>query len=220
VFFEVLRACGALRIVYPEVDALFGVPQPAKWHPEIDCGLHTLMVLQQAEQLSPDLDVRFAALVHDLGKATTPASDLPKHPGHEGRSVKIVKSLSKRLPVPNACRDLGCLVAEFHAHCHRAFELRAATILKVLNRADAFRRPERFEKFLRACEADARGRTGFEKRPYPQADYFRGAFAAAKDVSLDDLTDGTLDGPAIGQEVSKRRVDALEQFRSAQVPPK
>jgi len=220
VFFEVLRACGALAVVYPEIDSLFGVPQPPKWHPEIDCGIHTLMVLQQAEKLSSEVDVRFAALVHDLGKATTKKSDLPSHPGHEARSVKIVKSLSRRLPVPNACRDLACLVAEYHAHCHRAFELRPATILRVLQKTDAFRRPERFEKFLLACEADARGRTGFESSPYPQADYFRGAFAAVQNIVMDDLTGGDRDGPSIGMEVSKRREERLQQYKMSQVPPK
>jgi tRNA nucleotidyltransferase (CCA-adding enzyme) len=220
VFFEALRSCGALAIVYPEIDALFGVPQPSKWHPEIDCGVHTLMVLQQAERLSDDVDVRFAALVHDLGKATTQASDLPSHPGHEARSVKIVRSLAKRLPVPNACRDLACLVAEFHAHCHRAFELRPATTLKVLNRTDAFRRPNRFEKFLLACTADARGRTGFEESAYPQANYFRGAFDTARNVEIDDLTGGDLQGSAIGKEINQRRELALQQYKDDQVPPK
>jgi tRNA nucleotidyltransferase (CCA-adding enzyme) len=173
VFLEVLRECGALAVVFPEIDALFGIPQPEKWHPEIDCGIHSLMVIEQAAALSTEADVRFAALVHDLGKATTAKNILPKHTGHEKRSIKIVNSLSERLQVPAAFRDLGCLAAEFHAHTHRAFELRPSTVLKVLNRVDAFRRPERFEKFLLACEADWRGRTGFENRPYPQAAFKR-----------------------------------------------
>jgi tRNA nucleotidyltransferase (CCA-adding enzyme) len=220
VYFAALRSCGALGVVFPELDALFGVPQAKKWHPEIDCGVHTMMVLDQAARLHAGVDVRFAALVHDLGKATTPATTLPKHSGHELRSVKIVKSLAKRLPVPNACRELGCLVAEFHAHCHRAFELRPATLLKVLNRTDAFRRPDRFEKFLVACEADARGRKGLEENPYPQANYFRGAFEATQTVSIDDLTDGSRDGADIGREISSRREDALRSFKESQVPPK
>ena len=176
IYFQVLRDCGALAVVFPEVDALFGVPQPPEWHPEIDSGLHTMMVLEQAARLSDEIDVRFAALVHDLGKATTRQSELPRHHGHEARSVKLVNSLSERLPVPRACRELGALVAEYHAHCHRVFELKASTILKVLKGADAFRRPGRFLKFLLACEADARGRTGLENRDYPQAAYFRSAF--------------------------------------------
>jgi tRNA nucleotidyltransferase (CCA-adding enzyme) len=213
VFFLVLRDCGALQRVYPEIDALFGVPQPARWHPEIDCGVHTMMVLEQAARLSPHVDVRFAALVHDLGKAVTPKAQLPKHSGHEKRSVRLVKSLSSRLPVPALCRDLGVLVAEFHAHCHRAFELRAATMLKVLQSVDAFRRPERFEKFLLACEADARGRTGFEKDPYPQAQFMRAAFAEALAVNASAHAGAALSGPEIGERIRKARLAALEDFR-------
>ena len=182
VFFEVLRECGALRVLYPEVDALFGVPQPKEWHPEIDTGLHVMMVLDQAEALSDDLEVRFAALVHDLGKGTTPPSKLPSHPGHETRGCKLLRAMAERLPVPNACRDLGLLVAEYHTHLHRAFELRPKTVLKVLERCDAFRRPARFEQFLLTCEADARGRAGLENRRYGQADFFREALAAASSI--------------------------------------
>lgn len=220
VFFEVLRDCAALGVVFPEIDALFGVPQPQEWHPEIDCGIHSLMVLEQAAALSQDADVRFAALVHDLGKATTAKELLPKHRGHEVRSVKLVKSLSRRLQIPAAFRDLGCLAAEFHAHAHRAFELRSSTVLKVLNRVDAFRRPERFEKFLLACEADARGRTGFENQPYPQAEYFRAAWRAASDVEISDLTGGGLSGPEIGKEMETRRQRAIAAIKKDQEPPK
>jgi tRNA nucleotidyltransferase (CCA-adding enzyme) len=220
VFLEVLRECAALAVVFPEIDALFGIPQPEKWHPEIDCGIHALMVLEQAAALSKDADVRFAALVHDLGKATTPKNILPKHTGHEQRSVKLVKSLSKRLQVPAAFRDLACLAAEFHAHTHRAFELRSSTVLKVLSRADAFRRPERFEKFLLACEADARGRAGFENRPYPQAEYFRAAWRAASEVGVSDLTNGGLSGQEIGKEIQTRRQSAIAVIKKNQEPPK
>jgi tRNA nucleotidyltransferase (CCA-adding enzyme) len=220
VYFEVLRSCGALRTVFPEVDALFGIPQPAKWHPEIDCGVHTMMVLEQAVSLSDDLDVRFAALVHDLGKATTDRRMLPNHPGHEARGIKLIKSLAKRLPLPNACRDLACLTAEFHTHCHRAFELRSSTILKVLNRTDAFRRPQRFEKFLLACEADARGRTGFENRGYAQAGYLRSAFAAASGVDISDVTDGDMEGARIGNEIQERRLRAIQELKKNYDPPK
>ena len=220
VFFEVLRECGALAVVYPEIDALFGIPQPEKWHPEIDCGIHTLMVLEQAAALSKDGSVRFAALVHDLGKATTAKNTLPKHTGHELRSVKIVKALSNRLPVPVAFRELGCLAAEFHAHSHRAFELRSSTVLKVLNQVDAFRRPERFEKFLLACEADARGRTGFETRPYPQAEYLRAACKAASEVDISDLTSSELSGQEIGKEIATRRRRAIAVIKKNQDPPK
>ena len=222
VFFKVLRDCGALKVVFPEVDALFGIPQPAKWHPEIDCGVHAMMVLEQASRLSDSGEVRFAALVHDLGKATTPKEKLPSHPGHEKRSVRLVNALAGRMPVPAAYRELGVLVAEFHAHCHRAFELRPSTLLRVLQRVDAFRRPDRFEKFLLACEADARGRTGFEIAPYPQAQYFRGAFEATAAISGAEFAGKELDGGAIGERVSQARLAALRQFRktAAQEPKK
>ena len=220
VFFETLRACSAPAVVFPEIDALFGVPQPEEWHPEIDCGLHTMMALEQAARLSADADVRFAALVHDLGKATTAKASLPRHPGHERRSVRLVNALAARLPVPTGFRDLGRLAAEFHTHCHRAFELRPSTVLRVLQRADAFRRPERFEKLLLACEADSRGRTGYEDRAYPQADYFRGAFRAASGIATDDIVSLKLGGAEIGREISRRRLDALRTLRSGYEPPK
>jgi tRNA nucleotidyltransferase (CCA-adding enzyme) len=220
VFFEVLRSCGALKAVFPEVDALFGVPQPEQWHPEIDSGIHTLMVLEQAALMSDDVDVRFASLVHDLGKASTDKKLLPKHPGHEARSVKLVKKLAKRLAVPNGCRDLGCLAAEFHTHVHRAFELRASTVLKVLDRSDSFRRPERFEKLIVVCEADARGRAGLEDREYPQANYMRGAFVVANSVDISDLTKGDLPGAEIGKQIQERRRNAIERFRKDYEPPK
>lgn len=212
VYFRSLRDCGALAVVFPEIDALFGVPQPARWHPEIDCGVHTLLVIGEAARLSPDLEVRFAALTHDLGKATTPKERLPGHAGHEHRSVRLVKRLAARLPVPSACRDLALLVAEFHGHCHRAFELKASTILKLLERCDAFRRADRFRQFLLACEADARGRTGLEADPYPQADYLADAAAVAGGVSADALVAAGLTGAAIGTELRQRRLAALRAF--------
>jgi tRNA nucleotidyltransferase (CCA-adding enzyme) len=220
VFFDVLRQCGALKRLYPEIDSLFGVPQPAKWHPEIDCGIHTMMVLEQAAKLSPDGDVRFAALVHDLGKATTDKKLLPSHYGHEQRSVNLIRKIVERLPVPNAYRDLALLVAEFHGHAHRAHELRADTLLRVIRRADALRRPERFEKFILACEADARGRTGLEEKPYPQADYLRGALQAIVGISAKDFEDEDLSGPAIGQAIDDARVRALKSYKSGHQTPK
>ena len=220
-YFQALRDCGALAVIFPEIDALFGVPQPPKWHPEIDCGLHTLMVLEQAAVLSEDVDVRFAALVHDLGKATTRQSDLPSHPGHEHRSVKLLQVISDRLPVPRACRELGSLVAEFHGHCHRAFELKSSTILKVLKKVDAFRRPERFRKFLLACEAHARGRTGFEDRDYSQADYFERSWNAASQITADQITDTEVSGSEIGAEIDRMRLKAIQAVKAeaaSQVP--
>lgn len=220
VFFDVLRQCGALLRLYPEIDSLFGVPQPAKWHPEIDCGIHTMMVLEQAAKLSPDGDVRFAALVHDLGKATTDKKLLPSHFGHEQRSVKLIRKLVDRLPVPNAYRDLALLVAAFHGHAHRAHELKADTLLRVIRRTDAIRRPERFEKFIIACEADARGRTGLEEKPYPQADYLRGALQAIAGISAQDFKDEDLSGPEIGQAIDDAGIRALKSYKSRHQIPK
>ncbi|MDJ0919352.1 MAG: multifunctional CCA addition/repair protein [Woeseiaceae bacterium] len=212
VFFEVLRDCGALAVIFPEVDRLFGVPQTKEWHPEIDSGLHTMMVLDQAERLSVDGDVRFAALVHDLGKGTTRAEDLPSHPGHEQRGSRLVDEMAERFPIPKAYRELGKLVANYHLHCHRAFELRADTVLRVIEAADAFRRPERFEKFLVTCEADARGRKGLEDRDYPQVDYFRRAFAAASNVDAAAIASqgASEDIPA---RIRRARVDAIAPIR-------
>ncbi len=211
-YFEVLRECGALRVLFPEVDALFGVPQPERWHPEIDTGLHVMMVLEQAEAISDDVGVRFAALTHDLGKGNTPKSKWPSHAGHEIRGCKLIRGLVERMPVPNEYRDLALLVAEFHTHCHRALELRASTILKVLEKTDAFRRPGRFERFLQACEADARGRTGFENRRYPQAGYFRRAYAAAAAIDAAAIA-RQYEGRKIPKAIRRARKQAISDFR-------
>lgn len=215
VFFETLRACGALAIIFPEIERLFGVPQTAQWHPEIDTGVHTMMVLRIAAGLTPDPATRFAALTHDLGKGTTRRENLPAHHGHEKRSVALVKALCTRLRVPNNFRDLALIAAEYHGHVHRAAELRPATILKVLNRTDAFRRPERFEAFLIACEADSRGRKGLETKPYQQADIFRAALAAADAVEVDAAQAKKLSGKEIGAELEKMRVAAIAAARDA-----
>ena len=213
-YFQTLRHCGALAIIFPEIDALFGVPQPPKWHPEIDCGLHTLMALEQSAKLSEDFSVRFAALVHDLGKATTAVKALPSHTGHERRSVKLIKDMSKRLPIPRNCRELGILVAEYHKHCHRAFELRPSILLKLFKNIDAFRRPDRFQKFLLACEADARGRTGFEDSPYPQAAYLEAARNEATLVNAKQIADTNIDGAAIGVAIDKMRIKAIKKVKA------
>lgn len=213
-FFEALRGCRALAVLYPEIDALFGVPQPAKWHPEVDTGVHTMMVLDQAEQLSPDVEVRFAALVHDLGKAVTDPEKWPSHAGHEGLGRRLIEELCERMPVPRACRELGLLVAEYHTHCHRAAELRDQTIVKVLEKTDAFRRPERFGKFLLACEADARGRTSFENRDYPQARILQAAREAA--ASVDSAAIAAQNEPAaIADAIRNARIAAVAAQRSA-----
>jgi tRNA nucleotidyltransferase (CCA-adding enzyme) len=213
-YVEVLRSCGALKILLPEVDRLFGVPQPEQWHPEIDTGEHVLMVLDQAEAMSPDLEVRFAALMHDLGKGNTPRSKLPSHPGHESRGCRQIRNIADRLPVPRASRDLALLVAEYHTHCHRALELRPKTILKVLEKTDAFRRPERFEQFLVTCEADARGRAGLENRAYPQADYLRGAFAAAAAIDAGAIAK-TQEGSKIPAAIRRARKQAVAAYCDA-----
>lgn len=218
VFFRVLRECDALAVVYPELDRLFGIPQPEKWHPEIDCGIHTLMVVEQSAKLSDELSVRFAALVHDLGKGTTPAARLPQHIGHEQRSVAIIRALCQRLPVPSAARDLALVVARYHGHCHRVFELKPATLLKVIEASDAFRRPERFAQFLLTCEADARGRTGFEEQAYPQAAWFAGACATAAAVSAAELVKAGLSGPEIGKGMRNARLKALADYKAANAP--
>ena len=218
VFFEVLRSCGALEVVFPEVAALFGVPQPEQWHPEIDTGLHTMMVLDQAERISDATEVRFAALVHDLGKATTPAAKLPSHPGHEKRSSKLIRELDDRLPLPRSCRDLGLIVAEYHTHCHRALELRADTIVKLLESTDAFRRPDRFELFLLTCEADARGRGGLEERDYPQADYLRDAYKTAAAVDAGAIAKRE-QGQKIPEAIRRARIAAVDDFRKGRQDP-
>ncbi|MDO6460514.1 multifunctional CCA addition/repair protein [Granulosicoccaceae sp. 1_MG-2023] len=218
-FFEVLRECGALAVLFPEIDRLFGVPQKPQWHPEIDTGVHTMMVLAQACRLSDSRSVRFAALCHDLGKGLTPAEILPSHHGHEAVSARLTQALCKRLRVPNDCRELAVLVAEYHTHCHRAFELRPATILKTLYKLDAFRRPQRLEEFLLSCEADARGRSGFEESPYPQRDFLRGACAAAATVNARDIAAAGGDGAAIRERLDKAREQAIADYK-AQHPGK
>jgi tRNA nucleotidyltransferase (CCA-adding enzyme) len=212
-FFRVLRACGALLPVYPEIDALFGVPQPAQWHPEIDTGVHTLMVLDQAALLSGEPQVRFAALLHDLGKASTPPAQWPSHPGHEERSVALVEALAERLRLPGDYRDLAVIVARYHAIVHRAFDLKPKTILEFMERADAFRRPERFAQALLACEADSRGRAGLEHQPYPQRQYLLAArdAAAAIKPSADEIEAHT--GARIAQLLHQRRLHAISEIR-------
>jgi tRNA nucleotidyltransferase (CCA-adding enzyme) len=218
VFISVLRECGALKVVYPEIDALFGVPQPEKWHPEVDTGIHQLMALREAVRLGGGVAVRFAVLMHDLGKGVTPADKLPSHPGHEDAGVALVEQLASRLRVPNHLRELAVMTARYHTHVHRALELRADTLLKTLEGCDALRRPERFEEFLMACEADARGRKGLESRDYPQRNYFASARAAVSAVILTPEERTGLSGEQIGQELRKRRVAAIEALKAASAP--
>ncbi|MBI5039766.1 MAG: multifunctional CCA addition/repair protein [Gammaproteobacteria bacterium] len=218
-YFEVLHRCGALAVIFPELARLFGVPQPAHHHPEVDTGVHTLLVLDQAARLSTKARVRFAALVHDLGKGETPADVLPRHIGHEQRSVALVEDLCKRLRVPNDFRDLAVKVARYHSHCHRAFSLRPGTLLETLSNLDAFRQPERLEEFLLACEADIRGRSGLEERPYPQADLFRAASGAARAVNAQSLAAEGLQGAALGHRLRELRAHAIEDLYAQLAPP-
>jgi tRNA nucleotidyltransferase (CCA-adding enzyme) len=215
VFVSVLRECGALKVVYPEIDALFGVPQPEKWHPEIDTGVHQLMALREAVKAGGSVAVRFAVLMHDLGKGATPADRLPSHPGHEDAGVALVEQLCARLRVPNHLRELAVMTARYHTHVHRAYELRADTMLKTLEGCDALRRPERFADFLLACESDARGRKGLEHCDYPQRSYFAAARDAAAAIVLTPGERAGLSGEQIGQELRRRRVAAIESVKAA-----
>lgn len=212
-FIEVLRDCGALKVILPELDRLFGVPQPAEHHPEIDTGVHTLMVLQQACKLSSATDVRFAALVHDLGKGTTPKAEWPRHIGHEARGARLVLEVCRRLRIPNGYRDLAERTARFHLHYHRALELKASTVVDVLEKLDAFRRPERFEKFLLACEADARGRTGYENRYFAQGDFFRKAFRAAGSVDVAALREQGFENMALASKIREERIRLVKAVK-------
>lgn len=208
-FFEVLRSTGALARILPEVDALFGVPQQPEFHPEGDAGTHTLLVVDRAAALATSLEVCFACLVHDLGKALTPKEQLPGHADHEKRGLEPVRNLCERLRVPNACSKLALLVTRWHLHVHRARELRPRTLLKLLAAVDVFRRPERLELLLMACQADWQGRDDPE-RPYPQGDYLRRAARAAREVDAGKLAARGLEGNALGRALREERLRALQ----------
>jgi tRNA nucleotidyltransferase (CCA-adding enzyme) len=211
--FEVLRDCGALKRLLPEVDRLWGVPQRADYHPEIDTGVHAMMVLDMAAQLNTSLAVRYACLGHDLGKGTTPPDVLPRHLGHEGRSAQLLKAVNERLRVPTDCRELADVVAREHGNVHRSAELNPAAVLRLLERCDAIRKPQRFAEALQACECDARGRLGLQDSPYPQAKRLAQALAIVQGVdtagiSAQALAAG-LKGPAIGEAIGRERLHAL-----------
>jgi tRNA nucleotidyltransferase (CCA-adding enzyme) len=214
VFFETLRDCGALKAIFPEVDALYGVPQPAQWHPEIDTGVHVMMALQLAARLKASAATRFAVLTHDLGKARTPPQKWPSHHGHEQMGVPVIEALAERLRVPKDFRDLAVIVSNYHTHVHRALELKPSTVLELFEKTDAFRRPERFHEFLLACECDARGRLGLEERAYPQPDFLRKAHSAAAAVTLTDADREGLTGTAIGERLRRKRLDAITLLKS------
>ena len=213
--FEVLRACGALRVLLPELDRLWGVPQRAEYHPEVDSGVHAMLVLDMAAQLQSPLSVRFACLCHDFGKGTTPAEMLPRHIGHEQRSARLLQGVCARWRVPNDCKELADVVAREHGNIHRSGELNAAAVLRLLERCDALRKPARFAEALLACECDARGRTGFEDRPYPQRQRLQTALDAALAVDTAPVAQAAaqrgLKGPAIGEAVASARQQAVAQ---------
>lgn len=211
-FFMALRETGALKSLFPEVDRLFGVPQVPKWHPEVDTGVHVMMVIDQAAKLTDDIAVRFAALCHDLGKGTTPADILPQHNGHEARSIKLTQALCQRIRAPREIETLALKVAEYHTHVHLLFELRPATILQVIEALDAFRRPERFEQYLLAGEADFRGRPGYEDLPLPAISVFKQCFSACQTVTAQAFIEAGKQGPAIGDAIRKQRINLIKQI--------
>jgi len=213
-FIQVLRDCGALKILIPEIDALFGVPQPAAHHPEIDTGVHVLSVLEQSALHNQPLSVRWACLLHDLGKGLTPESEWPRHIAHEHTGLKLIKGVNTRFKVPRDCQELALLVGQYHTHGHRALELKPLTVLELLQSFDVYRRPQRFEEFIIACEMDARGRKGFEQRDYPQAEYLRGAAHAARTVAVQPLLERGLQGQELGEALKNERLDALKIYKA------
>jgi len=224
VFFQVLQQCNALEELWPELAALWGIPNPALWHPEICSGVHTMMVLQQAvllTQTMPDdhadqkTAIRFAALCHDLGKGITPDHLWPSHKGHEKSGLPLVESICKQLKIPNHYKQLALKVCEFHLHCHKAFELKASTMLKMFNQLDIWRKPQEFDFFLMACKSDFLGRLGFENRPYPQEQYLQAAAKAAREVNAKSFVEQGLKGLAIKEAMAKARLKAIEEVKTS-----
>lgn len=214
-FIQTLRDCGALNVILPELDALFGVPQRKEYHPEVDTGVHTLMSLQAACALSQSAEVRFAVLLHDLGKALTPADILPRHHGHEITSAKLARKVCARLKAPKAFAKLAEHVAEFHTHSHRAMELTPKKIVALFNQLGAFKSSEYLEYFLLACKADAQGRLGFENTSYPQMDYLMGALTACKPIIAAPFLKQGLQGPQIGEAIHKARIHAVKSYKAS-----
>ena len=213
IFIETLRQCGALKVLLPEVERLFGVPQRADYHPEIDTGIHTLMALQQSVRLSDRSAIRFAVLVHDLGKGITPDDVLPSHKGHEARGVALVDNVCDRFKVPNDVRQLALAVTEYHLMCHKAQQLGPETIVNLLKGIGALKSRDKLEDFILCCEADARGRTGFEDRDYPSSDYLRDALSCISAISVADLVEAGLDGAEIGRQLHLRRTARIADLK-------
>lgn len=214
IFFQVLKQCHGLKEVFPELDQLWGVPNPEKWHPEIDSGVHTMMVLEQAALLSDSLPMRFAALTHDLGKALTPKAKWPSHHGHEKTGLTPIAQLCDRIKAPNEYRELAMLVSEYHTHCHKAFELKPSTVIKLFDSLDVWRKAERFELFLLACTADLRGRTGFENNEYPQANYLFACFQQANKVSVQEIIKQGFKGATIREQLNIERASAIKNVKA------
>ena len=213
IFIETLRQCGALKVLLPEVERLFGVAQRADYHPEIDTGIHTLMALQQSVRLSDRSAIRFAVLVHDLGKGITPDDILPSHKGHEARGVALVDDVCDRFKVPNDVRQLALAVTEYHLMCHKAQQLKPETIVNLLKGIGALKSRDKLEDFILCCEADARGRTGFEDRDYPSSDYLRDALSSISAISVADLVEAGLDGAEIGRQLHLRRTARITDLK-------
>ena len=213
VFVQVLRDCGALAALLPEVDDLFGVPQPQAHHPEIDTGVHVLSVLHQCAEHDQPLNVRWACLLHDVGKGLTPEAEWPRHIAHEHKGLRLIEAINARCKAPRECAELAMLVGEFHTHGHRALELRPSTLLELLQRFDVFRRPQRFVEFVAACEMDARGRLGLEQRDYPQAAYLLGAAEVARQVPVKPLVEKGFKGAELGEALNRERLQALKIYK-------
>ncbi|NBN39327.1 multifunctional CCA addition/repair protein [Proteus sp. G2638] len=214
VYFEILHQCGALKILFPEINALFGVPAPKKWHPEIDTGIHTMMVLAMASRLTDDIAVRFSALCHDLGKDVTPVENWPHHHGHGPAGVPLVEALCQRYRIPNQIRDLAKLAAKYHDHLHRIEKMRPSKIIRLFDAIDAWRKPERIDQLAIISEADARGRQGAENLPYPQGIFFRQAFKIANQVDVKSIVSRGLKGSAIREALTKQREVAIIEWKS------
>jgi tRNA nucleotidyltransferase (CCA-adding enzyme) len=215
IFFQTLRECEVLAILFPEIDGLYGVPQTAKYHPEIDTGIHVMMALEKSAEMNLDIESRFAVLMHDLGKATTPADSLPSHHGHEQRGVKLVKSFCERWKVPKAHTELALITTEYHTHVHRAFDLKPTTLLKFFAKTDVFRKRDRFRKMTMACLSDARGRTNFENNPYPQADFVNLLADKLCNADLSKVINKGLQGKALGAAIHNLRLDIIKAEKQA-----
>lgn len=213
IFFQVLKDCNALSVIFPEIDALFGIPNPPQWHPEVDSGIHTMMVLEQCAKLTREPETRFAALCHDLGKTKTPQKYWPSHRGHEKAGVAVIEQLCERLKVPKTWKQLAIISSEYHIKIHKLNELKPATIVKLFMDLDAFRRPERFQQFLITCEADSKGRLGLESKPYPQAEIAKTILDKLTQLDLQSIIDKCRQTSDIQREIFQARVACIQQLK-------